>query len=224
VGARATSWWVGDFAWNPLLFLGNPNFELIQNFGGAYLFQFNYTNGSIAFQDEFKNAKWYAEGWQAGFIGNGQGNVSLASDSEGLKMTAEAVYTASEWQYATYISRDIFVPNDSDVTLSFYLNATQGFNGRDTFAAVVSNIYGNQTFVITTPNGVYQNYQHSESLPTSEGFFTFEGNNSLSTMWRQAYNSSLPGQFVLQFVNWDFDGIQNVAYLSNVTVTATPAP
>jgi hypothetical protein len=201
---------------------------LIENFGNAYLFQFKYTDPQVAFLDDFENANWSANGWEANSEGSGQGNVTIAGDfgyhsQRSLKITAQAAYTVSEWQYATYVSRKIFVLNDSDVCLSFFLSAVQGFSGRDTLAAIVSNIYGNQTFVITTPNGVYKDYQHSYSLPASEGFFEFKGNSSLSTLWRQAYGSSLPNPFVLEFVNWDFDGVKNVAYVDDVAVTTTPA-
>jgi len=41
-GVSASDDW--EHQWNPELFLGNPNFELVKNFGNAYLFQFNYTN------------------------------------------------------------------------------------------------------------------------------------------------------------------------------------
>jgi hypothetical protein len=76
--------------------------------------------------------------------------------------------------------------------VSFFLDATEGFSGKDTFAAIVSNLYGNETFVFTTANGVYQNYNNSKSLAGYEGFFEFDGNNSVSTLWRQAYGSSCP--------------------------------
>jgi hypothetical protein len=223
VGSTATGWWVGDFRWDPYLFLGNPNFKLIEDFGNSYLFKFNYNSNlaNVAFFDNFQDANWSTNGWEAHSEGNGQGNATTTADFR-LNITAQAAYTVSEWQYATYISRKIFVLNDSDVSLSFYLNATEGFNGEDTFAAIVSNLYGNQTFVFTTLNGVYENYNNSKSLTGSEGFFEFKGNNSLSTLWRQAYGSALPNPFILEFVNWDFDGNKNIAYLGNVTVTTTP--
>lgn len=227
IGGAATEWWAGDFAWDPLLFLGNPNFKLIENFGNSYLFQFNYAYPNVAFFDDFEYANWSTNGWKANSTGSGQGNVSIANfgyDSHrSLNITAQAAYTASELQYATYVWRKIFVPNDSDVGLSFYLNAIEGFSGKDTFAAVVSNLYGNQTIVIATPNGVYENYQYKQDLAISEGFFEFEGNSSLSNLWRKAYHSSLPNPFVLEFVDWDFDGVKNVAYLDDVNVTTTPA-
>jgi hypothetical protein len=226
VGAVATGWWVQDFRWNPLLFLGNPNFKLVESVGNAYLFQCTYTNPRVAFADDFENLDWFATGWQAKSTGRGQGNVTTATDaasnSHGLKMTAQAAYAVSEWQYSTYITRNIFVLNGSDVRLSFNINATEGFSAsaEDTFAAIVSNVYGNQTYVITTPNGVYKNYQHSQTLSASAGIYAF--NDSVSTLWRQAYNSSLPNPFLLEFVNWDFDGVQNIAYLDNITVSTSP--
>lgn len=227
VGAAATGWWIEDLRWDPYLFLGNPNFKLIENFSNAYLFQFNHKYPNVAFSDDFEYANWSTNGWGADSEGAGQGNVTTTADfgyhsQRSIEITAQAAYTVSEWQYATYISRKIFVLNDSDVSLSFYLDATGGFSGRDTFAAIVSNPYANQTLVFATPSGVYENYQHSKFLAGSEGFFEFNGNNSLSTLWRQAYDSTLPNPFVLEFVNWDLDGIQNVAYLDNVTVTTAP--
>jgi hypothetical protein len=76
--------------------------------------------------------------------------------------------------------------------------------------------------VFTTPNGIYGSYNNLKTLSGSEGLFEFEGNDSLSSLWRLAYGSSVPNPFVLEFVNWDFDGIQNVAYLGNITVASTP--
>jgi hypothetical protein len=114
------------------------------------------------------------------------------------------------------------VQNNSDVTLSFYLNATEGFHGKDTFAVFVSNVYRNQSMIIATPNSVYESYVHAISLGRSEGYFEFKGSNSLSTLWRQMFNSSLPSTFILELVNLDFDGINNIAYIGNIKVTSTP--
>jgi hypothetical protein len=223
VGAAATGWWVQDFRWDPYLFLGNPNFKLVESIGNSYLFQFNYNPNlaNVAFFDNLQGANWSTNGWEAHFDGSGQGNVTTTSDSR-LNITAQAAYTVSGWQYATCISRKIFVLNNSDVRFSFNLDATQGFSGKDTFAAIVSNLYGTQTFVFATPNSVYENYNNSISLEGSGGSFEFKGNSSLSTLWRQAYHSPLPNPFILEFVNWDFGGVKNVAYLSNATVTTTP--
>jgi hypothetical protein len=133
-------------------------------------------------------------------------------------MKAQVVPTASEWSYGQCVFREIYVQNNSDVTFSFYLNATKGFHGKDTFAAIVSNIYRNQSIVIATPNSVYASYNHTIPLPGFEGLFEF----SLSNLWRQTFNSSLPSTFILEFLNLDFDGIPNIAYIDNVKITSTP--
>jgi hypothetical protein len=111
------------------------------------------------------------------------------------------------------------VQNNSDVTLSFYLNATEGFHGKDTFAVFVSNVYRNQSMIIATPNSVYENYTNTIPLGSSEGAF---GPYSLSACWRQMFDSSLPSTLILELVNLDFDGIPNVAYVGNITITSTP--
>jgi hypothetical protein len=223
VGSAATGFWTQDFRWDPYLFLGNPNFKLLAKFGSSYLFQINSNPSleNIAFLGNIENGNLSSDGWSPGYIGNGVGNVTSTIDL--LNITAQAVYTDSQIGYATYVSREIFVPNDSDVSLSFYLSAADGFNGKDTFAAIISNVYGNQSYIITTPNGTYENYHNLLTLPNLQGMFTFEGNNSLTAVWRQAFNSPLPSSFNLEFINWDFDGVPNVAYLGDVNVTATPA-
>ncbi len=225
IGSKTTSWWVGNFEWKPLLLLGNPNFKLVKNFDDAYLFQLVSQNPDTVFSDDFEHALWNENGWQTSYDGNGLGNVTLASDFVGypekcLKITTQAIYTISEWKYVRYISREIFAQNDSDITLSFYLNATEGFNGQDAFAVFVSNLYNNQSLIITTPTGVYINYANKVLLDGSEGRF----NVSLSTEWHQLLNSSIPSRFVLQFVNLDCDGIENVAYADDITIISKPIP
>jgi hypothetical protein len=222
-GSGISPWDGGIHKWDPRLFLGNPQFTLMKNFGNAYLFHCNYVNTSVVFLDDFEHSDWDENGWQTQHIGNGLGNVTASTDfgydsRRSLRITAQAVYTISEWGYAQYVSREIFVLNDSDVTLSFYLRAVEGFHGNDTFAAVISNAYHNQSMILTTSNGVYGNYTNAKALGGFEGLFS----DDLSVSWHKFFNSSLPCTFVLEFVNWDFDGIQNVAYIDDVNVIATP--
>jgi hypothetical protein len=224
VGSGISSINDSEYQWNPELFLDNPNFKLVKNFGNAYLFQFNYTNPNIVFLDNFEYAHWYDDGWQTYINGNGISNVTVAENSgcssgKCLKITAQAVPGPWELIDVRYVSREIYVQNNSDVTLSFYLNATEGFHGKDTFAVLISNVYRNQSMVIATPNNIYENYTNTISLNSSEGYF---GPYSLSAYWRQMFNSSLPSAFILGLVNFDFDGIPNVAYIGNITITSTP--
>jgi len=223
VGSDAAYWWFERQKWNPLLFLGNPNFKLVKNFGQAYLFQFDYAYPHVVFFDDFEHKRWDENGWRAYLNGNGVGNVTVTNSSAHglggcLKMTSQASYTVTELKHASYTQREIFVQNDSDVKLSFYLSANEGFHGKDTFAVIVSNVYRNQTVMVATPNGIFEHYSHTALLNASEGFFNFD----LSTLWTQAYNSYPPSHLILELVNYDTDGIKNVAYLDNITITSTP--
>jgi hypothetical protein len=225
VGSAATYSWVKDYRWLPELFLGNPNFELVKKVGDAYLFKVLYKDPSIVFTDNFDHESWYDYGWNSGhdYDGHGLGNITLAEDfgnhsQKCLEITSQAVYTVAIWKYAQYVWRQFFVPSNSDVRLSFDFNATEGFHGKDTFAVVVSNIYGNQSVILTTPNGIYANYTNSVSLGKSAGSWS----SDLTALWNQRFNSSFPASFFLEFVNYDFDGVKNVVYIDNVNITATP--
>jgi hypothetical protein len=68
--------------------------------------------------------------------------------------------------------------------------------------------------MITTPNGFYSHYANVEALSSFEGLFSY----NLSSQWRHFFNSSFPNTFVLEIVNWDFDGVENVVYLDDLTV------
>jgi hypothetical protein len=227
VGSAATYYWVKDYRWLPELFLGNPNFELVKKLGDACLFKVLYENPSLVFQDDFEHESWYDYGWNSGYDGNGVGNVTLAEDfgnhsQKCLKITAQAVYTISAQSYARYVQRQLFVLNDSDVTLSFDYNATQGFHNADTFAVLISNISRNQSLILTNPNGIYANYTNRILLDKPEGHYELKGLNSLSALWLDRFHSPFPASFYLEFVNYDRDGVENVVYIDNVNVTAVP--
>jgi hypothetical protein len=225
VGVRVIYWMFGNYGWNSKLFLGNPNFKLVKNFGDAYLFELGEYNPDIVFLDDFEYANWSQSGWQGDSFGNGLGNVTVTTGSgynvsRCLRITAQSVPAIREWElkYAYWISREIFVLNNSDVTLSFYLDATEGFNGNDTFAVLVSNFEHNQSIVITTPNGVFDGATSAITMDSRQGSFSYD----LSSKWEEVFDSSLPSSLVLQFVNYDFDGIENIAYVDNITVTSAP--
>ena len=211
--------------WNPELFFGNPNFKLEKNFSDSYLFKLELTDPDIAFFDDFEHVSWSQNGWLYDQAGYGFGNVSItntggSNSSKELTIKAQATPTVHDWEpkYAYFVERKLFSINNTDVTLSFYLNATEGFSEKDTFALLVSDLQQSQAIVISTSNGIYQNYSRATIIGGNQGLFSF----NLSKIWRQTYNSSLPQTVVLQFVNYDFDGIQNVIHLDNVTVKAIP--
>jgi hypothetical protein len=210
--------------WNPQLFIGNPNFKLTKNFTDSYLFKLDIADPNVSFFDDFEHLNWDQNGWKWDQAGYGFGNVSITKDSGGsreLTMTARAAPTVQTWEpkYIYFVEGPLFSLNSTDVTLSFYLNATEGFSGKDTFAVLVSNLAQSQAVVFLTSNGIFQNYSSTTKISGNQGLFSFD----LSKIWQQTYNSSLPQTAVLQFVNYDFDGTQNVVHLDNITVTATPS-
>jgi len=225
VGSTATYFWVKDYRWLPQLFLGNPNFELVKRVGDACLFKVLYKNPSLVFQDDFEHESWDDYEWSSGHDGNGMGNVTLVENfgnhsQKCLKITAQAMYTIWAQNYAQYVQRQVFVPNYSDVTLSFDYNATEGFHSTDAFAVIVSDISRNHSLVLTTPNGIFANYTNSILLDKTEGHCELSGLNSLSALWLERFHSTFPTSFYLEFVNYDHDGMKNIVYVDNVKVTA----
>lgn len=222
VGAQV-AYCEGYSIWFPELFLGNPNFKLVKNFGRAYLFKFNYIDPNIAFLDDFEYEIWGQNMWQCGFSGNGLGNVSIVAGfgqngSQCLMVSAQATPTLWYWEskYVYWVSREVFVQNNSEVTLSFYLDAREGFGGNDTFALIISDTTSPRSLVITTPNGIYNELESAIKLSGNYGVF----NVSLSEKWRQLFNSTIPQSFNLQLVNYDLNGVKNIAYIDNIKITS----
>lgn len=227
VGSAVTYWWVKDYKWLPELFLGNPNFGLVKKVDDSCLFKVLYKNPSLVFQDDFEHETWYDYKWNSGYYGNGVGNVTLTEDfgnhsQKCLKISAQAIYTMPSQSYARYVQKQLFVPNDSDVTLSFDYNATQGFQNGGTFAVLISNVSRNQSLILTTPNGIYANYANSVLLNKPEGHCELKGPTSLSALWVDRFHSPFPASFYLEFVNHERDGVESIAYVDNVNVTAVP--
>jgi len=208
--------------WKPELFLGNPNFKLVKSFGSSALFKLEASDPTVAFSDTFEYSRWNLNGWLNFSYGNGYGEATIrdtsdVSSANKLEITAETLSNHS--QYSFWVDKEIFLPSSkSDALLSFYLNASTGFSGIDTLAILISDVEYSQYMVISTPNSIYENHSNATLLNSNEGSFNY----NLSEMWRQFFGSSLPQRFVLQLVNYDFDGVPNIAYIDNVTVTSIP--
>jgi len=72
--------------------------------------------------------------------------------------------------------------------------------------------------IVTTPQGIYEGYRNTRTLSGFVGLFSYD----LSVSWREFFNSPLPNTLMFELVNWDFDGVENVAYVDNVALAATP--
>ena len=217
--------------WDAKLFLGNPNFKLVKNLGSSFLFELDEHDDNMAFSDNFNSEPWHQNGWRNDTLGNGLTDVAIKESpsmysSGSLSIMAQAVPALSSAMaqvgkgYISWVEREIFVPNSQNVTLSFYLNATDGFGQTDTFAVLIYNLHRNETIAVTTPNGFQLNHSESDILNSRQGTFSL----NLSELWQRELNSSFPTAFVLQFANYDFDGVPSVAYVDNVIISCNDNP
>jgi len=208
--------------WEPALFLGNPNFEVVKNFDDSYLFKITGYNSNVYFADDFQYPVWNQNGWSNNEIGWGQGNVTIATDStfgsNTLVITSQTAPLVNQFEqyYANGVNRAIYVDNSSQVILSFDLDATKGFHGNDTFAFILSNVNQRQAIVIATSNNIFQNYSNTMTLQSNSGSFSI----NISQLWQNSYGTSIPSTLILNMLNYDFDGVQNVAQISNIIVTS----
>ena len=76
---------LGNQRWNPILFLGNPNFNLVQKVNNSYLFAYTPISRNTLFFDDFENPDIQYNGWQMQMFieGNGTAKTSLSLDPLG---------------------------------------------------------------------------------------------------------------------------------------------
>ncbi|MBS7633138.1 hypothetical protein KEJ15_05925, partial [Candidatus Bathyarchaeota archaeon] len=206
--------------WNQLLFLGNPNFRIAKNIEYSYLFELYDQNPAFAFLEDFEHEQWNQNWWKNDLFGKGIGNATVKEDlgyngSSSLMLTAQATSSITDWDMkcAYRVYREIFVQNNSDVAFSFYLNATEGFSGNDTFAVMISDSLQQRSLVFATQGGIFT---QKSIIQWNITLGVFEYN--ISDLWRQRFSTPLPSSFILQFVSYDFDGVRNIVYLDNIEV------
>ena len=221
VGAGATYWWTGDVKWDYKPFLGNPNFKLIKSVNGAYLFELSYYNPDIVFLDDFTKKSLTEIGWRSGSQGNGFGNATITSVDQKLTLMLNSTKIVEEdWFYAFWIYREIYAWTPSNVTITFSLNASSGFNHIDDMALIISNVSYNKSITISVnDNGFFWLCNPNPNITIRMGSFAGNFSFNLSTLWQQAYNSTLPTPFILEIMNFDADAITNIAYIDFVNVT-----
>ena len=224
IGTHVTYWWAGNYKWNARIFLGNPNFILLKNFGVSYLFELSYCDPKTVLLDEFDYENLTDMGWTLAGRGDGVGNAMVTSINGDnclmLNSTNEASGDPNSlYFYEFQVSREVNLNDVSNITLSFYLNASSGFNKLDAVAVVISNIWSNRSIHFATPDGIFQlldpNQTRTFTMNNFVGNFTF----NLSESWSQAYNSNLPNTLLLQIRNFDIDSIPNVAFLDSLEIS-----
>ena len=210
----------GREGWDPLVFLSNPNFRLVKVFGDTFLFEVSYMDPNVVFQEKFDVDNITQMGWTYRSIGAGCGTIKVTSSIFG-KMTGLMITSQRKIcienpysSYALTLSHKIFTWSSSNVTLSFYLNATKGFHKDDGVAIAISELASNRSIYFATPGSIFTNFNSTVKLSGFQGFFSF----NLSRLWNEAYNSTLPRAFILEVISYDSDGIENVAYISSITI------
>jgi hypothetical protein len=223
IGSSATP---GRDRWDEMLFLGNPNFRLIKNIGKAYLFEVsNKIDLELVFASDFENKSLSADGWtiaSSSYDGVGSAEYASKYDSNGasaLKISAKNIGKAGERDFWYSIYRDVYVSSNSNVFLSFYVDVAGGFEGADNLMIILSDPnWTRQLFLGGIQNG---RGGFVLTLPMRKGSYQF----NISRLWEETHNSSLPTHLHLQFLNYDSDRIENVAYINNVQINVDgPVP
>jgi len=217
IGRYTSAFEMYKHKWNPQPFLQNPNFDLVAKVGNAYLFAISCKYPEIAFQDDFEYESPDETGWKFYVAeeceGTGSGEAAITSNHtyHGNKSLVITAKRDTEWYYSCWVHKNVHVWEGSNVTLSFYLNATSGFtNDLDHSKVIIADTSGQHTITLSTPYA-YINPEYIE-LPDSQGYFQF----NLSEIWRQKHNFTLPTNFSIRLKNFDADGTKNIVFFDYI--------
>lgn len=189
------------------LFLGNPNFRLIKKVGEAFLFEYSPIDSRIVLMDSFEYEDLNYGGWRIAERGSGVGNASIVREN-GFDGSCLMLRSESKGEpYWISILRPVCLPDSSNLTISFYLRLEKGFGSKDSLMVIISDPrWDKQLYFVTNPR-VPTKYPPIH-LPSSRGYFEF----NLSKLWEEIYREQLPRSFYIQVLNYDVDGVENVAF------------
>jgi len=222
VGSNAIKYWgmtklEENPKWDPLLFLGNPNFKLVKNIGNAYLFKVSASNPGIIFHDDFESLNLTEMKWEFNQVGHGEYNMSINCDVKGnhfLNLTVKKDFS-SRWFYSAWLSRKIYLPDAFNVSFSFDLNASH-VSSPDSVTISIFDFNYSHRLSFVTPSSIYNNNSAIVMLENSSGSFNF----NISQIWMERFNETLPRMIIIEFalVNVDNDSFPSVL-IDNVTIT-----
>jgi hypothetical protein len=203
--------------WDPLLFLNNPNFKLIKKIGNAFLFEFSYTDPSKILMDSFEYKSIDYGGWRVGERGAGAGSATIVGQNafEGLH-SLMLLSRGEGGPYWISVYRRVYVPSSSNLTLSFYLKLQSGFGPKDALMIIISDTRWDKQLYFVTNSKVPTKYAPIH-LTSSDGYFEF----NISGLWEEFHGEPLPTSFFIQVLNYDADGIENVAYIDAIAISVS---
>ena len=228
--------------WDPMLFLGNPNFKVIDNVNRSFLFALTFKGSNNLFFEDFENSNLYHNGWTtetARDQKNGTANVTLSSDyrykfdgNNSLMLATKGSPNASStiWFY-----RMFHLPNsEGNAKLSFYLNSPAA--SQDLSRSNFDLAEENWTQQLLSPAAFPDNEGLSiiisdENWTQQLSITTWERNDTfrllrapglyqidLSSLWFDNFDSPLPSCFFLKIEEVSFDEQEIVFYLDSINI------
>ena len=205
VGSNAIKYWgktklEENPKWDPLLFLGNPNFRLVANIGNSYLFNFSYNDADVVFQEDFEFLDLTQMRWNFIEMEEGNYNLTIIQDEKNNNLLRAVVVRnkSSRLLYSCFVNRKVYLPDSTNVTLSFYLNATN-VKPPNTVSISIFDASKNRYITFATPSVLYGNKTNVETLISNYGNFSYD----ISYLWEKTFNESLPSAIIVElaFVN-----------------------
>lgn len=222
LGSRAVQYWgrlklEEDPKWNPMLFLGNPNFKLVKNIGGSYLFNVSYKNPNIVFQEDFEYLNLTEMGWRFNEMEKGNYNLTIVhdeSDNHLLRVVAKR-NESSRWLYSCWLSRKVYLWSSLNVNLSFHLNASS-VKAPNTVSISIFDADRQHHITFATPSVLFSNQTCIVELPSNCGDFSYD----ISDIWERTFDELLPNVIIIELavVNVDNSSPTEV-FFDNITVT-----
>jgi hypothetical protein len=190
---------------------------MLKNVGEAYVFDVSYENPDIFFQEDFERLSLTQMGWRFTETGRGDYNFTVVHENGNrlLRVVVERS-ESSRWLYACWLNREIYLPSNLNVRLSFYLNASDVY-APNTIAVSIFDIGGQRRLTFATPSVFYSNQSGVVELQNNFGNFSF----NVSEIWELHFGEPLPNRIVLELaaVNVDNDS-STVTYFDDITITA----
>lgn len=222
VGSRAIQQWgklrlEENPRWDPMLFLGNPNFKLVKNIGGSYLFNVSYRNANIVFQEDFEYLSLTQMGWRFAEMEDGNYNLTIVhdeSDNHLLRVVAERG-ESSRWLYSCWLNRKIYLWSLLNVNLSFHLNASS-VKAPNTVSISIFDADRQRHITFATPSVLYNNQTCVIELNSTCVDFSYD----ISKIWENTYDELLPNITIVELaaVNVDNSSPTDV-FFDNITIT-----
>ena len=156
--------------------------------------------------DNFDYGNLDQGGWQVYSHGDGEGRALIIHDGYSADPNNLALFAESKGEpYLTSVSRRIYISNVSNVVLFLDLRLALGFGPNDSLMLIISD----DSRINLTRTQL--------SIPG-----TYELN--LSSIWQNQHETQLPKSFYVELVNYDFDGVENKAYINSMIINASYMP